>query len=192
MLAYNQRRVFISGRLKEETMSEQTRERETVAGEIQSLANVFVSILSQLNEASAKQSMSVLEMAALAAKVAQSLATSATDINPRAAEEVIAPLIEQFNKATQQYKEISQKANADLQAYIDSMKTEAASGNKANMANQVFESLIAAINLTIQNAVANQQAVNELGSATLAQVVLVYSLAATRREIPVMESAKPS
>ena len=174
-------------------MSEQTRERETIASEIQSLANVFVSILSQLNDASAKQSMSMLEMAALAAKVAQSLATSATDINPRAAEEVIAPLIEQFNKASQQYKEISQKANADLQAYIESMKTGAASDNKADMAHRVFESLIAAINLTIQNGVANQQAVNELGSATLAQgVVLIYSLAANRREIPVMESAKPS
>ncbi|MEW6211892.1 MAG: hypothetical protein AB1631_26285 [Acidobacteriota bacterium] len=175
-------------------MSDTTQESDVKASDIHALANVFVSILSQLNDAAAKQSMSVLEMAALAAKVAQSLASSATDVNPHAAEEVIAPLVEQFNKASQQYREISLKAQADLQAYIASLNEGAAPPNgKADLADQVFANLIAGINLMIQNAVANQQAVNELGSATLAQgVILVYKLAANRRDIPVVESAKPS
>lgn len=176
-------------------MSDTTRESGAVASEIQALANVFVSILSQINEASAKQSMSILEMAALAAKVAQSLASSASEMNPRAAEEVIAPVIEQFNKASQQYKEISQKAQADLNAYIASMKTGDApsNGSAVDLVDQVFANTVGSINLMIQNAVANQQAVNELGSATLAQgVVLVYSLSATRKEFPAVESAKPS
>ncbi len=175
-------------------MSDTIRESGEVASEIQALANVFVSILGQLNDASAKQSMSVLEMASLAAKVAQSLATSATDINPRAAEEVIAPLIEQFNEASRQYKEISQKAQADLNAYIASMKmSDAPPNGETNLTHQVFANLLGGISLMIENAVANQQAVNELGSATLAKgVVLVYSLAANRREFPAVESAKPS
>ncbi len=175
-------------------MSEATRESGAIASEIQALANVFVSILGQLNEAAAKQSMSILEMAALAAKVAQSLASSASEMTPRAAEDVIAPVIEQFNKASQQYKEISQKAQADLNTYIASMKTRDAPVNgEADLVDQVFMNTVASINVMIQNAVANQQAVNELGSATLAQgVVLVYSLAATRKEFPDVESAKPS
>ena len=173
-------------------MSDTTRENGAKASEIHALANVFISILSQLNDAAAKQSMSILEMASLAAKVAQSLASSATDINPRAAEEVIAPVVEQFNKASQQYKEISQKAHADLQAYTASLKPGDANG-EADLADQVYDNLLAGINLMIQNAVANQQAVNELGSAALAQgIVLIYSLAANRKEFPAVESAKPS
>jgi hypothetical protein len=154
-------------------------------GDIEALSKVFATTLVDLNQAAAKQAMGIVEVAAIAARVAHSIRSEEKRrVNGEATEEVT-PVIEQLTQASADYRETARRSQDALSALASQSKSghqsvgaPARPETAIGLIAEAVSDTIVNINQAMQNALANQQSLNEIASAAAAQgVALIYSVA---------------
>lgn len=140
---------------------------------INSNATVFTNSMTAFNGIAAKQVDDILETALIAPNIARSL--SVTSANGEADEEM-KTMMARLKELSEQYK----KSVANPLPKPNDLSGQAQSSTPSNstteLMNQGYANLISNLGLAMQNAVSNQQALNELSAATLAKGVnLIFS-----------------
>ncbi len=140
---------------------------------VNSISTVFTNSMMAFNGIAAKQIDDILETALIASNIARSLSGHHPSIE---ADKDLKAMVGKLKELSEQYKKPVANPlpkTSDLPGQSP-QSTPSNSGN--DLMNQGYANLISNLSFAMQNAVNNQQALNELGAATLAKgVSLIFS-----------------
>lgn len=142
------------------------------ASDREACAELLVTTITNLNKTSEQQINGLLKIAITAAEAAHTLAASGTANSGDAGAAEIAKLAEELRRTAEK------TAQSSLNQSEEAGASDSTSAPSVASAETFCEKVEASLNLAIQNSVANQQQLNTLGQAILAQAAaLLFSLA---------------
>jgi hypothetical protein len=135
---------------------------------INAISTVFTNSMTAFNGIAAKQVDDILETALIASNIARSLSANHHNVE---AEEDLKPMVARLKELSEQYKKSVPNPLPKPNDLPGQGQSSTPSNSTTELMNQGFGNLISNLGQAMQNAVSNQQALNELSAATLAKGV---------------------
>lgn len=159
--------------------------------EMVSLSMALSACMAAQNEVTAQQEKSLLELALMVSEVFKLAPPELTTMDSILAEEsriedTFTPLLARFGAASEKYQQAAATSQAALNHHAASQSRNPSAGQthfdpdnyRASSLSAVYQAVAEALALSIQNAVATQQALNALGSPVVASAVnMILALA---------------
>ncbi len=140
---------------------------------INSISTVFTNSMTAFNGIAAKQIDDILESALIASNIARTLSANHHNLE---AEEDVKTMVARLKELSEQYKKSVPNPLPKTNDLPGQAQSATPSNSTTELMNQGYANLISNLGLAMQNAVSNQQALNELSAATLAKgVSLIFS-----------------